>query len=1001
MKLLSLFVAACGAASVSAQVVVPSTVASTDPPLSTVSCNVDHCEACSVANICSSCGSGYSADHSINTDGTCTPCTLDNCALCDESPDSCSECVSGYQVVTAADGSDASATDSCVACSIFNCGDCTTLADAETCNACKDGFYLLQGSCAACGNQCAECASVDAGGNAGGCLLCNSGYEAEIDGTCALIGTDCGSHCLACEEHNDCKSCEDGYSVMLFNNGQSTGCDKCPTNCASCSDSSNCETCEDGYTLDEVSGSCATQAQIYANVCDCRTTVNGGCTCAGDEATAKDKCCDQGSYCGAAKGGVCATYSAGCTAFENCAYCFGQSFCGSCDVGYYKQEGRAFGDCIALPVGWDLTACAVATLYDTQCTCGCGGVDPECVEHTVENCAGDQVYCDASGECANCLIEGCAFCANGADGASECSVCMDGYDLNDGKTCTKCDIDGCASCMTSFFYNADTDTAEETTFCRTCLSGYAENIISGTCSRCTIENCEMCNGGTCNNCLDGFSLQTDGTCKSCGANCLQCGQTQCNRCASGYEIKDGACGLAGADCGTNCAVCQRGGQCKICSAGFYVGAGTNGKCVACIANCGSCRDGQSCTTCKDGYAYDIDEFQCLGAGDCLADVCDCRSSTNNGCTCLEDESKAKLGCCNDDCGKCSDHCVDYKNEPCTAFANCEYCYGQTYCMECKTGFYQPEYHGDCVALPSGWDIDTCPLSYLNNNQCDCGCGGYDAECDDYAADGCASGQYCSTAGTCTTCSLAGCAHCSNGEGHVDGSCLECTDGHYQDSSGQCLNCELTGCKECLAAPGNNDDTEFSCKECTSDYFMTNTGTCSKCTVTNCATCDPSGGCEECADGYSVSTTGSCNACPSHCLDCQGDTSTCKRCADNYEVGTTGTCGLTGNDCGNNCNVCGAQGICKLCLPGYYKSTSGVCTACIANCASCTNAASCNSCMEGHGYVSVTKSCDPYTDPVEYCSAEIAAGRLSLGSVCNCSGWQCAEASSRTLRLRRE
>jgi len=751
--------------------------------------------------------------------------------------------------------------------------------------------------------------------------------------------------------------------------------------------------------LDDVSGSCATQEQIYANVCDCRTSVNNGCTCPGDEDTSKDGCCDAGGMCGG-DDGVCATFNNDqCDDFDNCAYCFGQSFCGACDIGYYKASGHPWGTCTALPDGWDLDLCEESTLYNDQCDCGCGGVDPECANLKAITCDGDSVFCDADGACAECSVDGCAYCANG-DSSDTCLECMDGYDLNDDATCDKCDIDGCSSCAEGVAVNPDTGLVEATTVCKSCMDGYYGSVVDSTCTACDDENCQECNADGCNKCNDGFSLDAEtGTCNSCSDNCLQCGANQCNRCESGYDIVDGNCQESDV-CGDNCVTCQRGGMCKICETGYYVGAGTNGKCVACMDNCASCRDADSCQECEDGYDFDINEGMCLAAGECLADICDCREDSdaadNSGCTCLEDESTAKKGCCNSDCGLCADLCADYTGEPCSDFDNCDYCFGQTYCMACSEGYYQAEYHGDCIALPDGWDLDTCGIEMLNNNQCDCGCGGYDTDCDEWPADGCDDGEYCSTDGTCEECTLTGCAHCSNGDGHLDGTCLECTDGHYMDDDGNCNDCDLTGCAVCLlqAAADDASSDSYSCKQCSDGYYMNNQDTCSVCSITNCGVCNLDGDCEECADGYSLED-GACTSCPDNCLDCTGDSSSCKRCADNYEVLDDGSCGAEGLDCDDNCLVCGAQGVCKQCLNTYYRDDDGACQTCMDNCGSCNSGSSCTECETGYGWVDETSTCDAYSDALEYCETQIRDGALSEGAICECVGWECAEKAEDT------
>lgn len=989
-----------------APVLDPDDPANSQGVLTTVVCNVENCITCHEANKCQSCEEGYSS-----VSGVCSPCSTDDCAVCDSDVDTCQQCSTGFYLSSESfttqnvNGTQEYAVQSCVACTITGCGECVVDSSGdETCDACAEGYYKAQDeSCAECGENCDECADVDPQGNIGGCLQCVEGWEPEILGDCGQIGFDCGDNCDDCEEHNQCKTCADGYAVMLFNNGDSIGCYPCPPNCATCADAETCDVCEDGFTLDDTSGSCATPEQVVANVCYCATTVNDGCTCPGDENDAKDGCCDAGGLCGG-DDGVCSLYNNDvCSDFDNCAYCFGQSFCGMCDEGYYKTNGHPWGACILLPDGW---TCDTSLLYNDQCECGCGGVDPECAAHQVDNCdtTDGGVYCDADGECASCTLDGCLYCENG-DSPTECHECMSGYDLNDDNTeCIKCDIDGCDSCGSGvLIVDGEVVTG---TVCKTCMDGYYGSIAEGTCTACDDANCASCSATGCNKCMDGFSLDIEsGTCNECSENCLSCGASQCNRCASGYDVIGGVCVSEADGCGNNCDTCQRGGQCKICEAGYYVGAGTNGKCVGCIDNCDTCRDGSSCSSCSDGYQFDTDAG-CIAEGECLADNCDCRAdvdaASNDGCTCLESETSAKFGCCNADCGLCSDFCADYDESPCTEIDNCEYCFGQSYCTECAEGYYQAEIHGDCVALPDGWDLSLCALSLLGNNECDCECGGYDPDCDEEPADGCDDYQYCSVDGQCSDCNVAGCNHCANGLEHEtnEGECLECTDGHYSDEDGNCFDCNLDGCAVCLLAEGGGGDqtsttdpNSYSCKECSDGYYMNNEDLCSQCEVTNCAVCSLDGSCEECADGYSITDDGACSGCIDNCIDCTGDIDSCKRCADNYEVLEDGTCGSIGVDCGDDCYICGAQGICKQCMNTFYKKADSTCAACMDNCGSCTNANDCSECETGYGYDN--GACSAYSDALAYCDEMIKDNVFSEGTECVCEGWECAAVEDTT------
>jgi hypothetical protein len=129
--------------------------------------------------------------------------------------------------------------------------DCAVCSDPETCQSCKEGFYLDSNYCRTCDVKCATCSAVPS------CLSCAAGYfdtDPSSSTTCetscpaAKYGDladrqckSCSAHCLSCSSETQCISCHAGY---YDNNGE---CLPCSEKCLSCSGSNQCTVCSPEY----------------------------------------------------------------------------------------------------------------------------------------------------------------------------------------------------------------------------------------------------------------------------------------------------------------------------------------------------------------------------------------------------------------------------------------------------------------------------------------------------------------------------------------------------------------------------------------------------------------------------------------------------------------------------------------------------------------------------------------------------------------------------------
>ena len=126
-------------------------------------CDVANCKICSINNplICTQCDSAYTLGDSTNT--TCTRITCLDTQYYDSTTLTCI-CPFGTFI----------SNGKCSYCDIDNCVTC----NSGGCLTCKSSYYVNQGSCKKCSNNCLNCTSGTS------CIECGYGYAVRSSGQC-------------------------------------------------------------------------------------------------------------------------------------------------------------------------------------------------------------------------------------------------------------------------------------------------------------------------------------------------------------------------------------------------------------------------------------------------------------------------------------------------------------------------------------------------------------------------------------------------------------------------------------------------------------------------------------------------------------------------------------------------------------------------------------------------------------------------------------------------
>ncbi|BFU18299.1 tyrosine kinase, putative [Entamoeba histolytica HM-1:IMSS-B] len=488
-------------------------------------------------SVCGRCGINEYFDVSkLN----CLPCKT-NCQRC-SSAQNCFMCSNGFALKDPTDPlSECSSIEHCVSGHIFG----------DHCELCTTGFYLDNGRCSPCSEQCLRCI------NSTNCVECNSAMKL-FEGKC-VPSID---NCARSNGIQGCLECNEGFYLS-----EGSQCVSCPKNCSSCLNENYCFRCGPNYYFSGEEGQC-----ILKNS-NCKVTDQYGCLeCYYDQINlelCKEysekklidplKCSDTSSqqtfgyFLPVTKNSKTNVleFKKECELCDvKCKICeYNSTWCSACNAGY------------ALNISIEATSLYKELTGNTQNIYNCVEKPPECVRTEMGYCV----------ECAS------------------------GYFLSD-VTCTKCDV-SCGSCTSSTYCqtcNSATDNSSNALYWRPKSLTDAADEAKG---KCFLVNISESNQYNLNQCA---SLITTSGCSICNTGyythdgyCLKC-PDRCTECKE--QVGD---------------ITGDGIICTGCNDTQYLTTEDNATCLSCdnIKHCHKCK-GTGCEECESGYTYSRDRLEC-------------------------------------------------------------------------------------------------------------------------------------------------------------------------------------------------------------------------------------------------------------------------------------------------------------------------------------------------------------------------------------------------------
>ncbi|BFU24650.1 protein kinase domain containing protein [Entamoeba histolytica] len=456
---------------------------------------------------------------------------------------------------------------SCIVVSSTDVHNCIIISpNGKYCLRCNTGFYIENGNCLPCGQNCLTCDSSQ-------CFICEDNYinDKSDEKNCIQNFTVCSF-----SKNNICLKCPQGKMIDSDHTGCSTSC---VDGCYSCQDNTNCDICNisanaikssttcsvtsnsinvsnsgiiqclPGYYLSETSTCtscnsgelhCMTCYSVSSNVV-CSSCADGyimttSGTCVSKESVSckqvsKSTCliCDDSSKY--FNGKDCVSGIEHCLKTNNDGTCVECLFSESAEKYYLltTTDGNTIcseqSDEFCSLYTQSVCRSCIDGYYNNQIKClPCNATCSKCV-NSQNSCYECQSGYVLQGE--SCVISETTNCKMmiTSDGSQQCAICNDGY-YRDGKGCTKC-IDNCVSCTTA-----------NTGSCLKCIDNYYFDIKTQQClSISLLSNCETTNRFGCEVCEDGYFLN--------GYTCLSCDQTT-NNCKS-CNKQNGRCNLCNKD----------------------------------------------------------------------------------------------------------------------------------------------------------------------------------------------------------------------------------------------------------------------------------------------------------------------------------------------------------------------------------------------------------------------------------------------------------------------
>ncbi|KAL4478585.1 hypothetical protein ABPG74_006820 [Tetrahymena malaccensis] len=567
------------------------------------------CSSCTKPNDqtqCTKCVDGYYLNGT-----TCTLCNSP-CKFC-SSATQCLSCVNNTDYTY-----DPNAKQ-CISNCYQYCSSCSKPSDSNSCTACKDGYYLSGSQCLQCSSPCSKCTS-----NANQCTGCISGYS--LDSSQNKCNIQCYQTCKTCSSPNNqqaCNSCIDGYFI------QNNQCLQCQSPCATCSNSStNCINCANNYQKNNqnicqpICDSSCKSCSSPKNSNSCTDCFDGSFLNANNQCIQCQKpcqnCVSQATKCTSCINNTDYTFDnvnqiCNLVCNNTCSSCFGpndNTKCNSCIDGYYldgttcKQCSSPCSKCSQSPT--QCTGCIASYQLNNQNQCipSCDSSCNTCSKPLDKNSC---ITCNTGYTMVNSLCQQCTYpCSECQTSQTNCTKCAPSHVLS-GNVCQPTCDDSCLTCSKLIDPNS----------CTSCSPGFYLLVnnqdVQGSCKQC-LSVCQTCKDGqTCQECIQGYLLQKDGSCSPiCDASCLTCSKpndrNSCLSCSAPLVLQNS--------------------QCQQCGDGFYY---DNGSCSNCTNNCKSCSNKLKCEICLDGYVLDS-AFNCIKSNTCHLTCQNCIGDSYYQCT---------------------------------------------------------------------------------------------------------------------------------------------------------------------------------------------------------------------------------------------------------------------------------------------------------------------------------------------------------------------------------
>ncbi|KAL4507650.1 hypothetical protein ABPG73_012338 [Tetrahymena malaccensis] len=822
-------------------------------------CNQVCAECNGSSDQCTSCRVGFNFDQKKMT---CYQ-KIESCS--DQIQNICQKCIDGYYLSTPYNC--AQCQKGCLKCtSDIQCQTCDTnnnyafYDDQTICSKCQvdKGYFIQNDKCSRCHFTCSSCN----GPSPGDCQICNEGYTLNN-------GDNCQAKC----------------SMQKYNNNGL--CQSCDSSCRSCKGpkSTDCLLCNKGLVLLPSTGSCGLcqEGQFYnytTKNCDCCHYTCLQCT----EVLSNQRLFEylhrqlqQGN-------------SQNCPEFENCAYCDDMK-CFACKEGYLRVP------------------------YTNQC---CKSSEENCGIQCKNNQYQDQNQCfDCPTGCLTCTSQiMCQTCVQDyvliqIQSSTVCSWCPvgQGFFLAADHSCRMC-FAGCSSCIDQnqdqctnckegfIFQNGQINnqinqiSSKFKQFINIFLLNYLYQKLS-TCI--ALTNCDKIVGNTCQQCKNGYYLNSNQYCIPCSKGCLNCNPDQsCTECdnAKNYYLQTSkgmdiiqilimlvALVLQDAQ------VVNLNNLAKLVIKLITI---TSVNQVRFVINAISHKD----ILLEAKYAQNV-----------LVVVLSAMESSN----------------------KIAQHVkitIIYKK-------NGYYINSNKICNRCPTGCFTCESEQICKSC----DIQN-KYAFLDNSKTSC--------------------ILCQQPGKMTCYQkIVSCIS------QIQNTCQKCIDGYYLSTSSNCAQCpkgclNCTSDTQCQTCDISNNyalqDGQTICSKCQVDngYYIQN-GKCSKCyfTCNSCSGTLPED-CQICNQGYILdnkqkyNNNGVCQSCDSSCSSCKGPKSTdCQSCHKGFVLlPSIGSCGIC------------EEG-------QFYNSTTKSCYYCHYTCLQCTgqDKSQCTTCTDGLMLSNITSTCE--------------------------------------------